>query len=290
MHPYAFDGISLYGVFLVVAILGAATVALGGLRRNHVRPGHGLLFLLLCAGGGLAGAKLWSRWQEGVLDWSFPSALTHGYRYPGAIIGMGVMMAIFGRRLCRVPLLAVGDAVMPAVGVGAALLRFGCLAYGCCFGTPSTVRWAIAFPKFSPPWLAHVAAGLISAKAAASLPVHPLQVYFMMWSLIATAVARWLEPRKTYAGQVVLVFLAVDQLGKFGLEFLRQERLAGVQGASLVIGLAAAAALAVGSARGSPAGTMRAGRPRSHRARAIGAVRDRVRRLTSRRRSGSASG
>ncbi len=290
MHPYAFDGISLYGVCLVVAIVGAATVALGNLRRNHVRPGRGLLFLLLCAGGGLAGAKLWSRWQDGVLDRSFPSALTHGYRYPGAIVGMGVVMAMFGRRLCRAPLLAVGDAVMPAVGVGAALLRFGCLAYGCCFGTPSTLPWAIAFPKFSPPWLAHVAAGLISAKAAASLPVHPLQVYFMMWSLIATAVALWLGPRRTYAGQVVLVFLAVDQLGKFGLELLRQERLAGVQTAALAIGLAAATALAVGSAGGSPAGAMPVGRPRAQSQRAIGAVRVRVHRLTSRRRSGSASG
>jgi phosphatidylglycerol:prolipoprotein diacylglycerol transferase len=244
MHPYLFDSISSYGVSLVAAILGAATVAVAGLRRNCVRLSDGLPFLLLCAAGGLVGAKLWSRWEDGALDWSFPDALTHGYRYPGAIIGLAVIVALFGRRLCRVPLLAIGDAVMPAVGVGAALLRFGCLAYGCCFGTPSTLPWAIAFPKFSPPWLAQVAARLITARAPTSLPVHPLQIYFMVWSLTAAGVALWLEPRKAYSGQVLLVFLAVDQLGKFALEYFRQEPLPGVQAASLIIGLAAAATLA----------------------------------------------
>jgi phosphatidylglycerol:prolipoprotein diacylglycerol transferase len=245
MHPYIFDTISSYGVALAGSILGAGTVALAGLRRNHIGVCNAVTFLLLCAAGGLVGAKLSSRLQDGVLDWSFPGALTHGYRYPGAIIGMAVVVALCARRLYRAPLLAVGDAVMPAVGLGAALLRFGCLAYGCCFGTPSTVPWAIAFPRFSPPWLAHVAAGLITPKAATSLPVHPLQIYFMVWSLIATAVALWLEPRKSYNGQVVLVFLTVDQLGKFGLESLRHQRLAGLQIASLAIGVTAAAALAV---------------------------------------------
>src|SRR5579862_3005428 len=107
MHPYAFESISVYGVFLVVAILSAAAIALRSLRRIHVHVWQGLLFLLLCAAAALVGAKLSSRWQDGELDWSFPGALTHGYRYPGAVVGMAVAVVIFGRRLCRAPLLAV---------------------------------------------------------------------------------------------------------------------------------------------------------------------------------------
>jgi phosphatidylglycerol---prolipoprotein diacylglyceryl transferase len=139
----------------------------------------------------------------------------------------------------------LGDALMPAVGVGAALLRLGCFAAGCCFGTPSRLPWAVRFPALSAAWLAQVRAGWITPKAPASLPVHPLQLYFMLLSLTAVAVALWLEPRKVYTGQVVLAFLTVDQLGKFGLEYFRQEELPGLQVASLAIGLVAAGTLAI---------------------------------------------
>jgi phosphatidylglycerol---prolipoprotein diacylglyceryl transferase len=233
-------------MFLAMAISGAALVASCSLRRWGIAPADCARTLLILAAGGLLGAKLCSLLEDGALSWPRLGSLTQGYRYPGAIIGLAIVAMLFRRHLSRnVSPATLGDALMPAVGVGAAVLRLGCFAHGCCFGTPSQVPWAVRFPAHSPPWFAQLSAGWIGPNAPASLPVHPLQLYFMLLSLTAVACALWLETRKAYEGQVVLVFLTVDQVGKFGLEYLRHEPLPGVQITSLLIGLAAAAMLGV---------------------------------------------
>lgn len=246
MCPYLFGYLPTYPAFLAVAVGGAAAVATVVLRRNGVAPRACLRILMMLGAGGLLGAKLYAVFEDDSSWWFLMSDPTHGYRYPGAVIGLAVVLVLFRQRLCRGGSLgALGDALMAAVGVGAALLRLGCFAAGCCFGAPSRLPWAVRFPAQSPAWIAQLRAGLITPSAPASLPVHPLQLYFMLLSLAAAALALRLEPRKAYEGQVVLAFLAVDQLGKFGLEYLRDEPLPGVQVASLAFGLAAAATLVI---------------------------------------------
>jgi prolipoprotein diacylglyceryltransferase len=210
------------------------------------------------------GAKEFTLYERSAHDSSFVSELTQGYRYPGGITGAAVALAV----LARWPLLLISsaaadgrrgekdmslaslaDALAPSVGVGAALVRFGCFLGGCCFGMRSSLPWALRFPDHTPPWDAHVAAGWIGYSAHASLPVHPLQLYFIVLSLAAAAIALWMQPRKTYAGQVALVFLAVDGLGKFALELLRHEPLPDVRSASLGIGVVATAVLGVAAIR-----------------------------------------
>lgn len=249
MHPYLLGDIDTYPGFLAVAIAGAGSVAWLSFRRSGIAAEDCLWILLSLAAGGLLGAKGYALFEEAAGVRSL-FEFTHGYRYPGAIVGCALVLVLFGRRLCReVSIAALSDALIPAVGVGAALLRVGCFTCGCCFGTPSMLPWAVRFPAQSPAWLAQVDAGLITSGAPTSLPVHPLQLYFMLLSLVATGLALWLERRKAYVGQVVLTFLAVDQLGKFGLEYIREEALRGAQFASLTIGAVAMATLALAAMR-----------------------------------------
>jgi phosphatidylglycerol---prolipoprotein diacylglyceryl transferase len=250
VRPYLANSLPAYPLCLAVAIGGAALVARYALRRRGIAPADCARILLILAAGGLLGAKLYSLLEDGAASWPRLGDLTQGYRYPGALIGVAVVAMFFRRSICRsVSLAALGDALMPAVGVGAALLRLGCFAYGCCFGAPSSVPWTVRFPAYSPAWFAQLSTGWIAPEAPASLPVHPLQLYFLALSLTGVACALWLEPRKAYEGQVVLAFLTVDQLGKFGLESLRHAPLPAVQIASLVIGGAAAATLGGAAAR-----------------------------------------
>jgi phosphatidylglycerol:prolipoprotein diacylglycerol transferase len=256
VRPYLAHALPAYPLFLAIAIGGAALVATLSLQRCGIALAECLWMLLMLAAAGLLGAKLYSLLEDGSATWPRLGGLTQGYRYPGALIGLAAAAMLFRPLLCRgVSLATLGDALMPAVGVGAALLRLGCFAYGCCFGAPSQMPWAVRFPAHSPAWFAQLNAGWIAPNAPASLPVHPLQLYFMLLSLTGVACALWLGPRKAYAGQVILAFLSVDQFGKFGLEYLRHDPLPGVQLASLLIGLAAAATLGVAAV------------PRGHRAR-----------------------
>ncbi len=110
---------------------------------------------------------------------------------------------------------------------------------------------AIQFPHGSQPWQAQLRAGLLSPEAPLSLPVHPLQLYFALFSLALGVFALAWQSRKAYHGQVFLLYVALHGIGKFFLEFLRFGPLPHVQYASGVLGLFAVTAL-IGKAMLAP--------------------------------------
>src|SRR5574340_151815 len=108
-----------------------------------------------------------------------------------------------------------------------------------CFGVPARLPWAVRFPAGSHPWADEVAKGLIPPNALASLPVHPLQLYFLLLAFLVGAFLLWLQPRKQFDGQVVLLYLALHEPGKFLLEFLRAQPAPHVQLLSLAFAVIA---------------------------------------------------
>ena len=124
-------------------------------------------------------------------------------------------------------------------------MRLGCLLSGCCFGVRSDVVWAVRFPAQTPAWHAHLAAGLVSPASHTSLPVHPLQLYFMMLSLFAAVVAWRVRENQHRDGHAILAFLAIDGLGKALLETLRAEPPPGIQLASMLSGAVAGGLLVI---------------------------------------------
>jgi prolipoprotein diacylglyceryltransferase len=204
----------------------------------------------MTACAGVLGAKLHSVIERGGALFPLQQELTQGYRYPGAIVALVIVVAVAGRWFSRgLSLAALGDALAPSVGVGAALLRVGCFLSGCCFGVRSDLPWAVSFPAQRPAWHAHLGAGWIQPTSEQSLPVHPLQLYFVGLSLGAALVAWWVQRRKRFDGQALLTFLTIDGIGKALLEFLRATRPPSVQALSLMVGWCATTGLVVMSVR-----------------------------------------
>jgi phosphatidylglycerol:prolipoprotein diacylglycerol transferase len=187
-----------------------------------------LLAAMLAAG--LAGAKLYSAGERGGLVWWAPSwELTNGYRYPGGLIGLAVAVGFLRRRCCPgVPLLSLADELAGCVAAAMILVRFGCFFAGCCHGLPSGLPWSVTYPHYSPAWQAHVERGWLPAGSAASLAVHPLQLYFAAASLLTLA-AVVLARRRGRAGGAFFVFLLVDGAAKYLLESLRLDHHIGLQ-------------------------------------------------------------
>ncbi len=225
MAPDLFDPLAVYPVFLVAScFLGtASTVWLAYRSGFPYRPT--IVLVALVAVSALAGAKLygiaerWGDWHG--LVWE----LWNGYRYSGGILAAFVALPLLGRMLMpKVSLAALGDVAVPGVGIAMGVMRIGCFLFGCCHGVPSSLPWAVAFPKGSLAWEEHVRAGLIDQQAATSLPVHPLQLYFGLASLAVAVFLLWFRPRQRYAGELVLLFFILDGTAKALLEFLRFER------------------------------------------------------------------
>jgi phosphatidylglycerol:prolipoprotein diacylglycerol transferase len=67
----------------------------------------------------------------------------------GSILG-GMFGAFLFIRRNRMPMLKTFDAMAPALMLGIAVGRIGCLLNGCCFGGATDVPWGIVFPEGSP--------------------------------------------------------------------------------------------------------------------------------------------
>ncbi|MCK6547144.1 prolipoprotein diacylglyceryl transferase, partial [Myxococcota bacterium] len=106
----------------------------------------------------------------------------------GALAWLAVQRAL---GLERPPLgtLAIGVTLLVAVG------RLGCLASGCCFGTPTDLPWGVEHPSGTAAWLLHGAMGWIARDAPHSLAVHPYPAYESLGLVVWLAVALHLRRR-----------------------------------------------------------------------------------------------
>jgi len=121
----------------------------------------------------------------------------------GGTIG-GFLASWYGCFRRGIPLLKWADASAPAVVLGTGITRIGCFLYGCDFGRPSSLPWALAFPNGSAAWDHHIRIGLVTPDAAWSMPVHPTQLYESLVGFALFGFLMWLRKHRTFSGQVFL--------------------------------------------------------------------------------------
>lgn len=83
----------------------------------------------------------------------------------GGLLGGAVGFLLFCRRHALPPL-AMGDVIAPALVLGYAFGRIGCLMNGCCFGGLCEQPWAFTFPPHSPPYMRQVQEGKLPPPTA----------------------------------------------------------------------------------------------------------------------------
>ncbi len=216
-----------YGTMLVVGMLAAAWVSgrhgrsLGLTRLDAFDLGLWLL------AAGIVGAHLlhavvsWRTYFAGGFEGWIASLRRGGLAYYGGLAAAIPVLWFWGRRR-GVPFLDLLDFVAPLGALGLAVTRIGCFLNGCCYGVPSRLPWAVSFPAGSLPQRGQVAAGLV-APAAASLPVHPVQLYEFAAGLVLFGLFWARFPRRRFAGEVVAAFGLLYGIWRFLAEFLRAD-------------------------------------------------------------------
>ena len=140
----------------------------------------------------------------------------------------------------NVRLLAWADCAVPSLGLGLAFTRIGCFLYGCDFGAPAQVAWAVRFPHDAPAWDRQVDLGLITASDAYSLPVHPTQLYESAYGLVLLGLTLLVRRYRRFSGEVFLFFFAAYGTVRSYFETLRADTQRGGLGplsTSQIIGL-----------------------------------------------------
>ena len=128
--------------------------------------------------------------------------------------------------VCRdhdISLARLGDLAAAPIGGALALARIGCFLAGCDYGKVTSVPWAVRFPAGSPAFRDQVAAGLLPADRAESLPVHPTQLYESLLGIAMVVLALLIARRRVRDGGVFVAVVALYAIGRIAIEVLRAD-------------------------------------------------------------------
>jgi phosphatidylglycerol:prolipoprotein diacylglycerol transferase len=140
------------------------------------------------------------------------SVLTSAGDFYGGFIGALVTSAIFFRRHPQLPFWRTADLCGPAIALGQAIGRIGCLMAGDDYGRPTSLPWAVTFTD---PDAAHIGG------APLGIPLHPVQLYESVVCLVLFAVLVRLRRHKRFDGEIILAYTLLYAVARFVLEFFR---------------------------------------------------------------------
>jgi phosphatidylglycerol:prolipoprotein diacylglycerol transferase len=215
MHPEAFHvgGLTVYwyGVLVAAGFLAGLWTAsrrapLSGISGNQILD----LGPWLIAGAIVGGRLLFvvSYWREefaGHPWWEIFMIRRGGLVFYGGF-GGAVLAHLLFCRVKRLPLWRLADILAPSIALGYFFGRLGCLMTGCCYGAPCDLPWAIQFPV---------------GHASHPQAVHPTQLYEAFGGLAVYAALAWLYRRRHFDGQIFALYLLVNGVLRFVIEFFR---------------------------------------------------------------------
>jgi phosphatidylglycerol:prolipoprotein diacylglycerol transferase len=142
----------------------------------------------------------------------FSSVLASAGDFYGGFIGAVVAALLFFRRHRQLSFWQAADVCAPAIALGQAIGRVGCLMAGDDYGRPAMVPWAVTFsdPR----------AALISG-VPLGVPLHPVQAYESIVCLLLFIFLVRLLHRKRFDGEVILAYTLLYATARFILEFFR---------------------------------------------------------------------
>ncbi len=246
MYPILFRwgpfALHTYGLFAALGFLAAYGLADRIARKKGLPPaliGDALAPLLI---GGIVGARTfyvifhWTEfsglWLDTVKIWQ------GGLMWQGGFLG-GVSALVFYARRKKVSFTSLADALAPAVALGQAVGRVGCLFAGCCYGKACGLPWAITF---------HNAESLAPTGQA----LHPTQLYDAGLDLVIAAVLLSIQvggPRarkKLHPGQISALYLIFAGAARLTVEPFRADARGAGWGIFSATGLVAVGILIAG--------------------------------------------
>jgi phosphatidylglycerol:prolipoprotein diacylglycerol transferase len=198
-----------YGALAVLAMVAAGFVVNRLSAKSGFESGTALELTVAALVGGFAGARLYwiaEHWHEVRGDLLHGLTGGAGFTWYGGLLGGVVAVAVLAR-VRRLELGQVANVMAPAVALGYAVARIGCLLAGDgTYGRPSDLPWAVAFPR-----------GMVPTSAR----VQPTALYETLAMLVVFAILYRIARRPPSDWHVFAWFLVLSGAERFAVEFLR---------------------------------------------------------------------
>ncbi len=210
MNPIAFLSVRWYGIMVALAILVVVLWMLWQVRKG-AKVSYDTVFTaaLIAIPSGVIISRLlhvidlWGYYSQNLTQIIGGSGLT----IYGAVLGATLGVWVYGR-ISKFRFSYFADLLAPGVILAQAVGRVGCTINGCCYGTVTSLPWAIVYTN-------------PNSLALLGVPTHPTTVYEIIYLLMIFGVVLSLRGRLKPDGSLFLVYLSLYALWRLGIDFLR---------------------------------------------------------------------
>lgn len=240
IDPVAFTigplAVRWYGICVAAGLVAGFNLQLWRAKKYGFTHDQVSDITFLAMGAGLVGARLLyviRFWQQEFAGNFLDVFKIHrgGLVFYGGFLGAVLALVIFARRR-RWAVWRIADLVAPALALGHAFGRIGCLINGCCFGFPYDGPCAVSYPAYVGGFLNSAAAvqaeqGLLTLTRDTiwSVPTFPLQAIAAVGNVLICLLLLWMEKRQWFRQRLFLVYIIMYTVGRFLLEFGRGDYL-----------------------------------------------------------------
>lgn len=204
-----------FGALLALAYASAYWWLIREGRRHRVDADALSDLAFWAIAGAIVGAKallIVRQPPDSIADLFSRSTLTSAGDFYGGFLGALAACAIFFFRDRRLDFWPAADLCAPAIALGQAIGRIGCLMAGDDYGRPTDLPWAVTFTDPD-------AAAL--GGAPLGVPLHPVQLYESLICLALFFLLARLLRRPHRPGTVILAYTGCYAVARFMLEFFR---------------------------------------------------------------------
>jgi len=196
-----------WGIIMAVAAGIVALLLFVALaRRFRLQKVHIFWLCFLTVVFGYIGALLFSI-IENLIVFHATGAINFGLRADGLPIAVTISTLIYAR-ITKLSFWQLADIGAPCLILYMAVYRIGCVLVGCCYGLPCDQPWAVIYSN-------------PNSLAPLGTPIHPTQLYHLIWNVIVLAMVWLLRKSFKAPGELGLVAWILYFLGDFVTRFYR---------------------------------------------------------------------
>lgn len=211
MYPVLFSIGNLdfysYGFMIALGIVSAYWLAEFRAKKKGIDERPLLSIALFAVGGGIVGAKLLyiiTDLKNIIANPRILLDIGQGFVVYGGIIA-GILIAWWYCSKKKLDFLRYFDLVIPSIPLAQGLGRIGCFLAGCCYGRTTDGWCGMVFPTMP------------------GIRVVPTQLLSAIGDFVIVAILLLVAGRQKFKGQIASLYLTLYGVGRFVIEFLRDD-------------------------------------------------------------------